>query len=155
LKIRADEHIAPVIVESLKAVAVKSETDLTSVLGVGIGQKGMADVHWISDFAKSGGTAILTADTDFVKTPPQVDAVFRTGIKVIHLPNRWAQSKLSLQTAHLLIWWNRIEAKITEMKPRECFSPKWNISEEGELQKVQLDFAKAQLKLKRKAKKAR
>jgi PIN like domain len=151
LKIRADEHIAPLIVESIKTIAVKSEIDLTSVLDAHVAQGGLPDVHWISEFANSGGIAILTADTDFVKTPPQVDAVFRTGVKVIYLPGRWAQSKLSLQAAHLLIWWKRIEEKIIEMKPRECFSPKWNISEEGELQRVPLDFAKAQKKLRKKS----
>lgn len=114
-----------------------------------VGQSGYSDIHWVTAFANAGGTAIITADTDFIHTPPQVDAVFRTGIRVIHLPSRWAQSKISLQTAHLLIWWNRIETKITEMKPRECFQPKWNVTEDGELQQIRLDFGKAQKKLKK------
>lgn len=128
MKIRSDEHIAPKIIASLKALAFRGEIDISSVLDEKLGLRGSSDVHWITEFARSGGTAILTADTDFLKTPPQVDAVFRTGVKVIHLPNRWAQSKLSLQAAHLLIWWGRIEKKIIDMKPRECFSAKWNVS---------------------------
>jgi hypothetical protein len=99
-----------------------------------------------------GGDAILSADRDFLENPPQVDAVFRTGAKVIHLPPKWGQAKGTMQSAHILMWWARIEECILAMKPRQCFRPPWNINETGELQPVAIDFQSAQKKLKKAAK---
>ena len=79
-------------------------------------------------------------------------AVFKTGLKVIHLPPKWANAKGHLQAAHLLLWWLRIEQKLTGMKGRECYRPPWNLQETGELMKVDLDFADAQKNLKKASK---
>src|SRR3546814_18713227 len=78
-----------------------------------------------------GGDAILTADRDFLENAPQVEAVFNTGAKVIHLPAKWGQARGTLQAAHILMWWSRIEECIATMKPRQCFRPPWNIIETG------------------------
>lgn len=96
-----------------------------------------------------GGHAILSADRDFLENPPQVDAVFRTGAKVIHLPPKWGQAKGRLQAAHILMWWDRIERCVTTMQARQCYRPPWNINEVGELHKVAIDFQSAQKKLKK------
>ena len=116
-----------------------------------VGDDGAKDEHWITRFAKSGGHAILSADTDFIKTPPQVVAVFKTGVKVIHLPAKWANASGALQASHVLLWWARIERKLTEMKPRECWRPPWNLHETGDLMKVDVDFQEAHKKLKQAA----
>ena len=84
MRIRADEHIAPAIVKAIEKLAISSGFEITSVLRTGF--KGASDVHWITAFAEDGGDAILTADTDFFKQPPQIQAVERTGVRVIHLP---------------------------------------------------------------------
>src|SRR3546814_6654109 len=68
---------------------------------------------WSSDvcssdlFMSDGGDAILTADRDFLENAPQVEAVFNTGAKVIHLPAKWGQARGTLQAAHILMWWSR------------------------------------------------
>ena len=113
--------------------------------------RGKDDVSWIRRFADEGGHAILSADTDFIKTAPQVVAIFDTGLKIIHLPSKWGNAKAHLQAAHLLQWWNRIENMISNMKPSECYRPEWNIRESGELKRVKIDFQKAQKKEKRAA----
>lgn len=100
-----------------------------------------------------GGDLILSADRDFLESAPQVDAVFRTGAKVIHLPAKWGQAKGTMQCAHILMWWARIEACAMQMMPRQCFRPPWNISETGKMQRVDIDFQSAQKKLKKAAKK--
>ena len=117
---------------------MSSGFELTSVLKTGF--KGASDVHWITAFAAEGGEAILTADTDFLKQPPQVQAVERTGVRVIHLPSAWANATLALQASHLLAWWKRIEAQLSAMKARECYTMPFNVSEDAVLKKVVLDF---------------
>jgi len=142
LKIRADEHVSPAIVKAIREIALKPGWEISSILDAN--HRGFSDVHWITAFAKNGGNVILTADTDFLKLEPQVNAVFDIGVRVIHLPKRWAQARSELQAAHILQWWSRIETAIIGMKPRECFQPEWNISEQGTLKKVKINFASAQ-----------
>ena len=154
MKIRADEHVAPLIIDMIDDLGLISPGwELSSVLGSG--GRGSADCHWITEFSKSGGAAILSGDTDFLKTPAQVQTVFQTGVKVIHLPPKWCNAQGHLQAAFLLIWWPRIQQKLQTMAPRECFRPNWNISQDGDLAKVTIDFAAAQKKLKKAQRRSR
>lgn len=134
-------------------MALSPGWELSHVFDVGDG--GSTDVHWITAFAKDGGSAILSADLDFLKTPPQVVAVFKTGLKVIHLPPKWANAPGALQASHMLLWWARIERKLAEMKARECWRPPWNLREDGELQKIDVDFQEANRKLKKSERRAK
>lgn len=102
-----------------------------------------------------GGHAILTADRDFLENAPQVEAVFKTGAKVVHLPAKWGQARGTLQAAHILMWWGRIEACIASMQGRQCFRPPWNITETGTLQQITIDFQSAQKKMKKARKKGK
>lgn len=111
-------------------------------------QAGHQDEHWITCFAKDGGEAILTADSDFHKRAAQVVAVFRTGMKVIHLPPRWGNAKAHLQAAHILAWWPRIERCLTAMNKQECYRPLWDMAETAKLTRINVDFQAAQRKLK-------
>lgn len=148
MKIRADEHIAPGIVTSVRDMGLTDSTwEFSSVRLAG--QSGQSDQHWITEFANLGGEAILSADTDFFRKPPQIQAVFNTGIRVIHLPPKWGQSSGDLQAAFILLWWRRIEKTLTAMNARECYRPPWNIKTDGELKRVPIDFQNAQKKLKR------
>lgn len=147
MKIRADEHIAPAIVQAIKQIALSNGFELTSVIKEGF--TGSSDVHWITAFAAEGGEAILTADTDFLKRPPQVQAVERTGMKVIHLPSGWANASRAIQAGHLMTWWPRIETALVTMKPRQCYSTPFS-PPVAPLKKVDIDFQG----MNRKAKKA-
>ena len=149
MRIRADEHISPLIVEMVRKLALSDGWELTSIRDPEVSGQGQSDVHWVTLFARDGGQAILSADTDFQKTPPQVAAIFQTGLKVIHLPSRWANAPRHLQAAHILMWWKRIEIQLQNMKDRECFRPEYNISEAGKLKRVQIDFQKANKKMRK------
>ncbi len=153
MRVRADEHIAKAIVVAIRDIALDPAWEISSIHDVG--DVGDDDVHWITKFADDGGDAILSADRDFFTLEPQVNAVFDTGLKLIHLPPKWGQARGYLQAAHILQWWRRIEAGIEQMKPRECYRPPWNIKETGELLKVSIDFAKAQKRRKRMRKRGR
>ncbi|MES2098006.1 MAG: DUF5615 family PIN-like protein [Pseudomonadota bacterium] len=150
MRIRADEHVAPAIVQAINDLAIAEGFELTSVLRTGFG--GTTDVHWITAFAADGGDAILTADTDFLKQPPQVLAIERTGLKVIHLPAGWANATRAVQAGHLLIWWRRIETQLQAMKKRECFTTHFAPPENAALKKVTLDFQGMGKKAKKAAK---
>lgn len=146
MRVRADEHVAPAILEAVRTIALSDGFELTSVHD---GFRGSTDVHWITAFAQDGGEAILTADTDFLKEPPQVLAVERTGVRVIHLPSAWANAPLSLQAGHLLNWWARIERQLGAMKARECYTMAMSISEDAIMKKVPLDFHAAHKRMKK------
>ncbi|AXE65987.1 hypothetical protein BBF93_18395 [Hyphomonas sp. CACIAM 19H1] len=140
--------------DMVRALALSPGWELSSIHDKDVNGAGQSDVHWITAFSKSGGVAILSADTDFQKQPPQVTAIFNTGLKVIHLPARWCSAPRHLQAAHILMWWKRIERQVEAMKERECYRPQWNVNEEGELTKISLDFANAQRKLKKAARRS-
>jgi predicted nuclease of predicted toxin-antitoxin system len=152
LKIRADEHVSKEIVRAVREMALSPGWELSHV--VEEGDKGTADDHWITRFANDGGHAILTADSDFFSLPVQVVAVLNTGVKVIHLPHKWANASCHLQAAHILLWWKRIEKKVTEMKARECYRPPWNINESGDLKQVKIDYAEAQKKQRKRSRRS-
>ena len=112
-------------------------------------------MYRITAFAKDGGDAIISADRDFLTLEPQVNAVFDTGLRIIHLPRKWSGARGYLQAAHVLQWWARIEKKLKEMKPGECYRPEWNINEKAELKKIPINFSKAQKKRRRRNKRPR
>ena len=147
MKIRADEHVSEQIVRAVRDLALSPGFELSHV--VAEGDRGARDEHWLVRFAAQGGHAILTADTDFFKLPQQAMAVFDTGIRVIHLPSKWASAPGHLQCAHILLWWLRIEAAVATSKPRQCWRPVWNIRDDGELQLVPINFEEHRRKLKK------
>jgi hypothetical protein len=146
LRVRADEHIAPAIVDAITSIAPGEGFELSSVLREGFG--GSTDEHWITAFAAAGGQVILSADTDFLKQPPQVQAIERTGLRLIHLPSGWANASRAIQAGHLLLWWPRIEAQIKQMRPRECYTTPFQHSASA-LKRVPLDFQKANRKVRK------
>ena len=64
------------------------------------------------------------------------------------LPSAWAQAKGILQASHILLWWPRIVDQLKLMKPRECYSPDWNLdAKRGKFKKIEMDFDKAYRRL--------
>lgn len=149
MRIRADEHVSPSIVHIVGDLALSPSFEFTSVIDVG--HKGTNDQYWATAFSTDGGDAIVTADTDFLKRPHQIVAIDNTGLKVIYLPPKWANARGYLQASHILMWWPRIEAKLAQAKPREIWAVKWNISQEGDLEKRKVDYGAARKKLKKAA----
>lgn len=103
---------------------------------------------------RKAGNAILSGDTDFFRRHQLIVAISRTGLKLIHMPSKWSNARGDLQAAHILLWWQRIEAQIASMSPRECFRPPWNISDTGEFTKVRIDYQNAERRAKRQRQRA-
>ena len=144
MKVRADEHVSPEIVRVVRGIALKPSWDLTHVYEEGHG--GYPDVTWITQFRRSGGNAILSADADFHKRPHQIMAICETGLIVIHMPPKWANSCRCLQAAHILYWWDKIEQTLLHAAPRQCWKVPWGFSEKAELQRIKVDYEQARKK---------
>ena len=147
MRIRADEHVAPLIVRIVNELVLSHDFELTSILDVG--DKGKKDEYWATAFANDGGHAILSADTDFFRRPHQVVAIDDTGLRVIYLPPKWANAPGHMQAAHILMWWPRVEHTLTVSKKREVWALKWNIREEGTLVRKKVDYGAFRKKLKK------
>ena len=150
MRIRADEHITKKIVRSVNEICGQElidDVELSSIYDEG--HHGSSDEYWATEFAKNGGSAILTADTDFFRKPNQIVAIHQTRLNVFHLPPRWANARAHLQAAHILMWWPRIAAKVRERKRGELWTIPWNIREAGELKQGKINYQEAYAKLKR------
>jgi hypothetical protein len=154
MKIRADEHVSLKLVETVRTVAIgRSDLILSSVYESD--QRGMADHHWITEFADEGGHAILSADTDFFMKHQQVLAVEKTGLRVVWFAPPHGNAKLELQTANVLTWWPRIEAKLREARSREFWDVTWGIRDKLELRQRKVDFQSHRKKQKKQTRRSR
>ncbi|HBR68406.1 MAG TPA: hypothetical protein DEA55_03425 [Rhodospirillaceae bacterium] len=153
MKIRADEHVSVSIVRLVREMALSPEWELSSVKEEKL--DGTADAHWLTDFCKNGGEAIISADKDFHTKHHQIMAIQNTGAKVIYLPPKWQNASCNLQAAHILMWWPRIEKKLKECKKREFWEAPWNVSLEGELVKKGINFHESVKKIKKQNRPAR
>ena len=73
MRIRSDEHVSREIVRMICELALSPDVEFSSSFHVG--HDGSPDEYWATKFAKGGGDAILTADTDFFRKPNQVVAI--------------------------------------------------------------------------------
>ncbi len=100
------------------------------------GQRGHPDVSWATAFRKDNGTAILTADRGFTKGH-QRKAIQATGLQVVLLPKKWAESLAHVQAAFILFWWSKIEKAVKEGKNSDIWTIDWSFNEKGQLKKHQ------------------
>ncbi|MDE0331228.1 MAG: hypothetical protein OXL41_05110 [Nitrospinae bacterium] len=139
MKIRVDEHISPRIVAEVKNKSLSPGWELTSIYDVDEG--GVSDVHWVTSFRLSGGDAIISADADFHKKPPQIEAISRTGLKVICLPGKFGQAKIDVQIDYILTWWHSIESTLRKMGSGEYYKTFWKTKKPLNLKKMQIRIA--------------
>lgn len=142
MKVRADEHVSIHIVRAVRDMALSDGWELTQVIEVG--DRGSSDEHWATKFAREGGHAILSGDTDFFKHHQLVIAINHARLRVVHMPPKWSNARCELQASHMLLWWRRIEKILESMSPLECYRPPWNISEDGELLKIKVNYHDAE-----------
>ncbi len=77
MKVRADEHVAPKIVQAIRVVALSTGWELTGVREFHAART--MDETWLPRFASEGGKAILTADANILKRPHLIAAVNSPG----------------------------------------------------------------------------
>ena len=132
MKIRADEHISVKVLRAVREVVLKDGIDLSHVNEKG--QSGHSDVHWTTAFANDKGRAVLTSDKGFIKGP-QRKAIEATGLQVILLPKKWAESLANVQAAFILYWWSKIEKAVASGRDSDIWILRWGFNEKGELNK--------------------
>jgi hypothetical protein len=154
VKIRADEHVSPPIVRFIRELALSPGWELSSVREVGHGGDG--DVTWVTKFAREGGDAILSADKDFFRRPQQMVAVCDAGLRVVHMPPKWANSSRNMQASHILFWWEKIESTLSASRPRQCWRVPWGFSGTAlTLVKVNYEDSRKRLKKAKRRKQAK
>lgn len=132
MKIRADEHVSPKIVQALRVISLGLERTLSHVSEKG--QAGTPDISWAKNFSENGGTAILTSDKGFIKGQ-QRKAIEATGLQVVLLPEKWAWSTAYRQAAFILFWWSKIEEAVSEGRSSDIWIMRWGFNADGKLKK--------------------
>jgi len=115
VKVRADEHVAPKIVQVLRIIALSTEWELTGVREFHAART--LDETWLPRFASEGGKAIITADV-------------------------WAQARRNIQAASLIYFWPEIEATLTTAQAGEFWRVPTTLYA-GRLEKLRVNYAAA------------
>lgn len=140
MKVRADEHVAPKIVQALRVVALSSGWELTGVREFHAART--LDETWLPRFASEGGRAIITADANMLKRPHLIAAVQRSGLCGLILPSAWAHARRNVQAASLIRFWPEIEAIFTAAQPGEFWRLPTSLYS-GSLEKLKVNYAAA------------
>lgn len=116
---------------------------------------GVDDSIWVRKFADDGGEAIIGADMKMTQRAAEVVAIAETGLRLIILDQKWAQSPKHLQISYLFYWWPEIEKALASASPGKCFKvPKgWPDVTNGAIKPIAVDFQGAYKKLKKDRKK--
>ena len=115
MKVRADEHVAPKIVQVLRIIALSTGWELTGVREFHAART--LDETWLPRFASEGGKAIITADV-------------------------WAQARRNIQAASLIYFWPEIEATLTTAQAGEFWRVPTTLYA-GSLEKLRVNYAAA------------
>ena len=140
MKVRADEHVAPKIVQVLRIIALSTGWELTGVREFHAART--LDETWLPRFASEGGKAIITADANMLKRPHLIAAVQQSGVCGIILPSVWAQARRNIQAASLIYFWPEIEATLTTAQAGEFWRVPTTLYA-GSLEKLRVNYAAA------------
>ena len=119
MKIRVDENISRRIVWVIRDLAIRDGWELSHVRDVH--ERRTADETWIPRFAQEGGFALISGDRKIRARPHQIAAIRESGLVCIFLSPDWATAQRTIQAASLLYWWKKIESKLLEAQPGECW----------------------------------
>ena len=140
MKIRADEHVSPRIVEAVQSLILMPGWELTHVREFHSART--ADETWMPRFVQEGGRVILSADRRILSRPHQIAAIAQGGLIGIFMSPQWAQSRRNEQAAQMLHWWPRIEKVILDSKPKDCWIVPYGYNR-GALKRIPVNYAKA------------
>jgi hypothetical protein len=150
LKIRADEHVSPKIVQAIRLLCLKSQWEFSHVLEKHATRT--ADETWLPQFATEGGTAILTGDANILKRPHQLIAIRDTGLVSVVLSWQWTQAKRHEQAANIIYWWPKIQTAIESSVSGDCW-PVPFLFDKSELNRKVIAYDKAAQAISRQSKK--
>ena len=119
MKVRADEHVSPKIVETIRNLVLRDGWEISHVRDDNRART--ADETWMPLFAQSGGNAVLTADANILKRPHQILAMQQTGLICVVLSAKWAMARRHEQAACLLYHGPAIESAISASTRGDCW----------------------------------
>ena len=121
MKVRADEHVSPKIVQVLRVISLSVGWELTGVREFHGART--ADETWVPKFAAEGGQAIITADANMLKRPHLIAAIQQSGVLGLVLPTAWAQARRHIQASSLIYFWPEIEKCMAGASPGDTWRP--------------------------------
>jgi PIN like domain len=147
LKICTDEHVSTWIVGIIRDSCLGSNHSLEHVEDYHL--RGIEDEIWVRRFAKAGGEAILSADSEMLRRHNEIVAICDSGLRLAILPSKWANSARNLQASHIMFWWPRIQYVFTSCRPRQCWKVPWGYNEKDTLIQVKVNFENSRRRLKK------
>src|SRR5689334_14806672 len=110
MRVGVDANLSYRTVNALNAVHADSENPAAPVFEcVGAGEAD-SDAQWLSEFATSGGNAILGIDKHILSRPHEVKALKEARLSACFLDFGVKGAKLHFQTGSLVNLWPRIAA---------------------------------------------
>src|SRR5690606_11464749 len=79
------------------------------------------DESWADSFRRFGGRVVISGDKNIAKRPHQVLAFKENRFVCFFCDKNWASKDGMFKVAHLIYWWPRIQNKINESQPMDCW----------------------------------
>lgn len=140
MRVRANEHVSPKIIQVLRIASLNSDWELTGVREFHGART--ADQTWVPRFAAEGGQAIITADANMLKRPHLIAAIQQAGVRGLILPSVRAQARRHVQASSLIYFWPQIEAAFGDALPGEFWRLPTTLHA-GALEKLNVNYAAA------------
>jgi PIN like domain len=86
---------------------------------------GMNDVDMILDFHRAGGEAIITCDGRMKSHRHEVDALIKTGMRLVVMPKAYSFAKISEHRDYFKEWWFFIIESLKESPKGSLLTPPW------------------------------
>ena len=146
MKIRADEHVSPKILQAVRLLCLRQGWEISHVRDEH--SEKTADETWLSKFANDGGQAILTGDARILGRPHQLVAIRDTGLISVVLSKDWTKAKRHEQAANIIFWWPRLEQALENSGPGDCWPLPFSFDQQP-LNKKVINYEKAAEALKK------
>ena len=79
------------------------------------------DEVWADAFKRFGGQVVLSGDKNIAKRPHQMIAFQDNDFICFFCDRLWNNQDLTFKVAHLVYWWPRIQEKLADSVPRDCW----------------------------------
>jgi hypothetical protein len=125
LKVRLDENLSYRVAGAIRAI-LSGRTGLTVDWVRDHHPPATTDPAWIFQFAKDGGNAILSGDSNILQNWPDLVAYMESGVISFFPPSRFEELKGYGQASLILRWWPCIIEKIKVSAPGDAWRLPWS-----------------------------
>jgi hypothetical protein len=124
LKVRLDENLSYRVAGAIRAI-LSARTGMTVDWVLDHHPPATTDPAWIFQFAKDGGSAIISGDTNILQHWPDLVAYMESGLVSFFPPHRFDELKGYGKASLILRWWPCIVEKIKVSAPGDSWRLPW------------------------------